>query len=32
MKEIVGFQVDEVAAALWMLRMLEASIRQRKLK
>ena len=32
MKEILGFQVDEVAAALWMSRMLEALIRQRKLK
>ena len=24
MKEILGFQVDEVAAALWMSRILEA--------
>ena len=32
MKEILGFQVDEVAAALWMSRALEALIRQRKLK
>ena len=32
MKEILGFQVDEVAAALWMWRTLEALIRQRKMK
>ena len=32
MKEILEFQVDEVAAALWMSRTLEALIRQRKLK
>ena len=32
MKEILGFQVDEVAAALWMSRTLEALIRQRELK
>ena len=32
MKEILGFQVDKVAAALWMSRKLEALIRQRKLK
>ena len=32
MKEILGFQVNEVAAALWMSRTLEALIRQRKLK
>ena len=32
MKEILGCQVDEVAAALWMWRTLEALIRQRKLK
>ena len=32
MEEILGFQVDEVAAAWWMSRTLEALIRQRKLK
>ena len=32
MKEMLGFQVDEVAAAWWMSRTLEALIRQRKLK
>ena len=32
MKEILGFKVDEVAAALWMSRTFEALIRQRKLK
>ena len=31
-KEILEFQVDEIAAALWMSRTLEALIRQRKLK
>ena len=31
MKEILGFEVDEVAAALWISRTLEALIRQRKL-
>ena len=31
MKEILGCQVDEVAAALWMSRTLETLIRQRKL-
>ena len=30
MKAILAFQVDEVAAALWMSRTLEALIRQRK--
>ena len=29
MKEILGYQVDEVAAALWMSLKLEALIRQR---
>ena len=32
MKQILGFQMDEVAAALWMSRTLAALIRQRKLK
>ena len=32
MKEILGFQVNEVAAAWWMSRTLEALIRQRKLR
>ena len=37
MKEMLGFQVDEVAAALWMspltlTRTLEALIRQRKME
>ena len=36
MKEILGFQVDEVAAALWMsprtIERYEALIRQSKLK
>ena len=32
MIEILGFEVDEVAAALWMSRTLEALNRQRKLK
>ena len=32
MKDILGFQVVEVAAALWMSRTPEALIRQRKLK
>ena len=32
MKEILKFQEDKVAAALWMSRTLEALIRQRKLK
>ena len=32
MKEILGFQVDEVTAALWMSRTLKALILQRKLK
>ena len=32
MKEIFAFQVDEVAASLWMSCTLEALIRQRKLK
>ena len=32
MIEILGFEVDEVSAALWMSRTLEALNRQRKLK